>query len=207
MQGVGIEIAVAVVCLAAIAVIPAIGVVARGLFGCLFRWREVVGLQASGRVRHARDMAAVGMMPMFLLACGAYCLYFPVSWGGVIGRTLWCALAFAIFLAVRAICRRLFRLGRTGDKTFSDAVSCDSDFFIILCLVWSFTLLASGFLPDRESAAADVLKWELAAVYLLFLLRKTQIFVYYDGFFRGILYLCTLEMIPTGMLVISAYCL
>ena len=46
--------------------------------------------------------------------------------------------------------------------------------------------------------------WISAFTYALFLLRKTQIFSSSCNFFSAFLYLCALEIIPTGILVVPA---
>jgi hypothetical protein len=55
---------------------------------------------------------------------------------------------------------------------------------------------------------ADVVKsamlWISACIYLIFILRKTQILISSASFFAAFLYLCALELIPTGALAASA---
>jgi hypothetical protein len=77
-------------------------------------------------------------------------------------------------------------------------------FFIILTLI----LLATGGVMAVTGADEHVIKtamlWISAGIYLLFILRKLEIFISSCSVFTAFLYLCALEIIPTGTLVISA---
>jgi hypothetical protein len=77
-------------------------------------------------------------------------------------------------------------------------------FFIILTLI----LLATGGVMAVTGADEHVIKtamlWISAGIYMLFILRKLEIFISSCSVFTAFLYLCALEIIPTGTLVISA---
>ena len=77
-------------------------------------------------------------------------------------------------------------------------------FFVILTLM----LLAAGGIMSVTGTDETVIKtamlWISAGIYLLFILRKFEIFVSSCSVFTAFLYLCALEIIPTGTLVISA---
>ena len=61
-----------------------------------------------------------------------------------------------------------------------------------------------SFIDVDNSIIKDAMIWVSGAIYLLFLIRRTQIFASSYNFFTVFLYLCALEIIPTGVLVTSA---
>jgi hypothetical protein len=46
--------------------------------------------------------------------------------------------------------------------------------------------------------------WISGSIYTVFILRKTQIFLSSGSIFASFLYLCALEILPTGVLIASA---
>ena len=87
---------------------------------------------------------------------------------------------------------------------FETACKSSHTFFIILTLV----LMAMGgilsFIKADPMAIKSAMLWVSAITYALFLLRKFQIFNSSCSFFSSFLYLCALEILPTGALVASA---
>jgi hypothetical protein len=61
-----------------------------------------------------------------------------------------------------------------------------------------------GLLDIPDADVRNAMLWVSAFIYALFLIRKTQIFSTSCSIFAAFLYLCALEMIPTGILVVSA---
>jgi hypothetical protein len=98
----------------------------------------------------------------------------------------------------------LLRGKKINQKTYRSACKSSHTFFIILTLL----LMAMGGIMSFVNVAPMDIKnamlWVSAAIYAVFLLRKTQIFTSSCSFFSGFLYLCALEILPTGALVASA---
>ena len=63
--------------------------------------------------------------------------------------------------------------------------------------------IASLLTADREVVKA-ILLWETALTYIVYIYRRGQIFAYVCNPFSTFLYLCSLELIPTSALVLSA---
>ena len=61
-----------------------------------------------------------------------------------------------------------------------------------------------SFIGVDNKVITDAMIWVSGAIYMLFILRRTQIFASSYNFFTVFLYLCALEIIPTGVLVTSA---
>lgn len=171
------------------------------LLGCIVRWKESVNLHASVSLSRMRDYAAWLLVPTFLLLCSEYDIYPAVwtleSWPSI-ART---SLVFAAYLLVRFLCNLVFKGKKIGNKDFFCAICCQRNFFVILVFIMALTFCicsASGLMHDTTG---DILGWEIVVVYAVHLIRKTQIFAHYVGFLAGFLYLCTLEILPTGLLI------
>ena len=123
------------------------------------------------------------------------------------GDNIGLGITFGVFLAyllTRKIMEFIIRRKVRNSKTYEAACKAGLTFFSILTLV----LLATGGIMSVLDTPADVVKsamlWISACIYLIFILRKTQILISSASFFAAFLYLCALELIPTGALAASA---
>ena len=158
------------------------------------------------KLAHDRDIIAMAMVIPFCLVVYRFRLYHPVFLDGF-GNNALLGMYFAVFsgyalfrLAVFA----LFRPKTLSSKTLAVSRKVAYTFFIFLTLL----LLAMGGIMCRlgldDSVVRSAMLWVSAVVYTLFLLRKLQIFNSSCSVFAAFLYLCALEMIPTGILIVSA---
>lgn len=176
------------------------------LMACLIRWKESVNLEASVKLSRDRDMLAVAMTVPFLLVAVRFHMYDPhfVQVLPENARIGVLAAVFTAYLLLRTFTLRLFRPHKMNKATYDTACKAAWTFFIILTLL----LLAIGSIMDFAGAGADTIQsamiWISACLYMLFLFRKTQIFVSSCTVFTAFLYLCALEIVPTGILVVSA---
>lgn len=176
------------------------------MVACLWRGKECFNLESSVKLALDRDMVALAMVvPFCLLAC-RFRLYSPAFLDGFAGDAL-LGMYFAVFAAyilIRIVASYLFRPRRFPLKTMTAATKVSFTFFIILTLL----LLATGGVMDvldvEDTVIKNAMLWISGAIYLLSLLRKTQIFASSCSVFAAFLYLCALEMIPTGILIVSA---
>lgn len=196
-----IKILIVLACMAflwAVSIFPGICL---SLLGCIVRWKESVNLHASVSLSRMRDYAAWLLLPTFLLLCSEYDIYPPVwpfeTWPSI-ART---SLIFAAYLLVRALCNLVFRGRKIARKDFFCAICCQRNFFVILVFIMAFTFCICSVFDIAHETAGDILGLEIVVVYAVHLIRKTQIFTYYVGFLAGFLYLCTLEILPTGLLI------
>ena len=174
--------------------------------GCLFRWKENVNLENSVSLRLTRNRIFYIMTIPFCILAASYRLYCPDILSDL--PPLYYLLAVtgtaAAYLILRNILNLIFKSRRMNEKTFKAAVHSFRTFFIITVTV---TLATSGIM--RLAAAGDgitgrVLLYETALFYLVYMIRKTQIFANSCSLFVSILYLCALEILPTGILVATA---
>lgn len=176
------------------------------LLACTLRWKESVNLEASVKHSLDRDILAVAMIIPFCLTVQRFGLYSPEFMNGF-NENMQIIIIIGIFTAyllTRMTLSKLVRPRKINPKTYKTATSASFTFFIILTLF----LLALGsimtFIDIEEIVIIDAMLWVSAAIYSLFILRKMQIFISSCSIFTAFLYLCTLEIFPTGVLVASA---
>ena len=176
------------------------------LLACLIRGKENLNLEASVKLSRDRDVLALAMIVPFCLIVYRYRLYSPGFLDGF-SQEAYLGLCFGIFLAyvlLRVVVTWLFRPKKIPKKIYVAADKASYSFFIIYTLI----LLALGEIlglmdmPDME--VRNAMLWVSVSIYALFLIRKTQIFAASCSIFAAFLYLCALEMIPTGIIVVSA---
>ena len=176
------------------------------LMACIVRWKESVNLDASVKLSRDRDIMAIAMVMPLCLTAGKFGLYSP-SWIGQFGGDARLGLTIGVILAyilLRKGLEHIMRPKKMSQKTYKTACKSSHTFFIILTLA----LMAMGGIMSFTNVAPMEIKnamlWVSGATYAVFLLRKTQIFTSSCSFFSGFLYLCALEILPTGVLIASA---
>ena len=178
----------------------------QSLLACIIRWKESVNLEASVKLSNDRDRLAFSMFIPFCLVADATALYRPAFLEGL-DENLRLAIIIGIFMAyfiVRVIAANFFRPKGRESKIYKIGDKSALTFFIILTLV----LLAMGGTMSFIGLDSDIIRsamlWVSAAIYAVALLRKFQIFASGCSIFTAFLYLCALEIFPTGALVASA---
>ena len=176
------------------------------LMACMIRGKESLNLEASVKLSLDRDALALAMIIPFCLVAFRYKLYFPgfieeMTDDSVLGVYF---AVFASYLLLRFMMTWLFRPQKLPKKTYVAADKASRSFFIVYTLILLAMGGVFGLADVQDAVSRDAMLWVSAFMYLLFLLRKTQIFSTSCSVFAGFLYLCALEMIPTGILVVSA---
>ena len=171
----------------------------------LMRARGSAALENSVRVSRDRNIVALVMMlPGFLLAF-RYRLYDPSFIAAHTGDTrLWLIGAcFTGYLLLRLFIYLLLKPRRRYEN-YQVAHHASYTFFIILVLLALLTAGIMSLFKVQDSVMRMVLYVETAAVYLVFLIRRTQILSLSCNHFRTFLYLCALELFPSAALILSA---
>ena len=174
------------------------------VLSCAARWRECINMESSVKMRTKRDLTAGLLLVPFCLVISRYEL---ISYSFIqnpthevlFGITL--ATFFTYFL-FRILTTHLF-ISRKNRKNAYAAIRSERTFFIIMALCTlaiSWIMELCGCNPD---VIGNTIIWISAATYSLFLIRKYQIFNSYCSVFSGFLYLCALEIIPTGTLLVT----
>lgn len=177
------------------------------------RWKECIRFFNSTNMNRSKNTLARALILPFVLICTRFELFPPASYwteklcGAGADHSFVTALltagVFGIYLILRALCVLCFKGKNIEKNEMSCARNCIYIFFI--CAV-TFMFAASGIcslLSVNQSVTSNILLAVLAFVYGIGIIRKTQIFTHYRGYLAGILYLCTLEILPTGLLIVS----
>lgn len=176
------------------------------LIGCMLRAKENINLEASVKHSIDRDICAAVMVLPFCLAAYRYGLYDIAPLQGL-GANLQLAAyigIFVIYYLIRFCLMKLIRPRKISPKIAKTGAKTSFTYFIILTLI----ILGAGSILSFSGTSQEIIKsaiiWISAAIYALMLLRKFQIFISSCSVFAGFLYLCALEIIPTGILVVPA---
>ena len=173
---------------------------------CLIRMKENINIDTSLKLRTERDLASASMLLPFCLAATRFRLYDAgfmtgMTENAVIGIT---AGVFIVYILLKVALASAVRPKRMPSAIYHAAISTAHTYFFILTLI----ILITGGLMSVCDADVHTIKitmfWLSGAIYTLFLLRKLQIFSSYCNLFVSFLYLCALEILPTGVLITSA---
>lgn len=177
------------------------------LLACIIRWKESVNLESSVRLSRDRNIIALSMAIPFCLTVEDSGLYAPRFLSDFHSEDIRILITIAVFIAyaiIRTIIKEIVKPKKSGIQVYRNANLLSYTFFIILTLL---LLVCVGIfsIPGLDfSSGKDAMLWLSAVIYFLFIIRKFQIFISYFSIFRGILYLCALEILPTGALIASA---
>ena len=173
------------------------------LFNCLTFWKENVYLQdniSQMRIRNyysAISVAVIALLalrydfgvPSFIYGLDAELR--PIAVIGVI----------MIYLGVRELASYI-TLGRHERRSiFNAAKYCVRNYIILGCVLLLVSLGILSFLGVSESVIKIVFYVEIGLSYFIALVRKTQILASKCSPFITFLYICALEIVPTGLLL------
>ena len=171
----------------------------------VIRCKENMNMESSVKLSRDRDICSAAMVLPFCLCTFRFRLYDPSFISSMPdGGRIWAIIGIFIFyVATRDLARRLSRPHRMQQKICEAANKSANTFFIILTLaLLAFGSIAS-FAGMSNEAIRQALIWLSSLIYGLYLIRKLQIFTSSSSIFAGFLYLCALEILPTGILVVS----
>ena len=176
------------------------------LMACLIRSKESINLEASAQLSRYRNFIAFAMVLPFCLIVWNEKLYSPAFMDGFNENLRFCAI-FGIFISyvlIRKALEMVLAPKNMNSKIYMIACKAGRTFFSILTLILLAMAGIMSFIDTPAEVVTDAMLWVSACIYLIYLLRKTQILISSASFFAAFLYLCALEMIPTGALVASA---
>ena len=176
------------------------------LMACLIRAKESINLEASVQLSRGRNILSVCLALPFFLVVWQRGLYMPSFMDSLDENLRFCVIIgiFLTLVLLRMMLERIMKPKAVNSKTYATACKTDRTFFSLLTLI----LLAMGGIMSIFSTPADVVTsamlWVSAAIYLIYIRRKTQILTSSASFFASFLYHCALDLIPTGAVVASA---
>lgn len=173
------------------------------LLNSLTRWKVCLNIDASLQEKSDRNMLgllytisiALMLDRYAILEIGAMDAIPPAYHGLAVTALIFLVLLFRqlIFLLLSTRVKKL-ELFRTAHSSFFN-------YWILTGLLTVFTAsLATVFKIDPE-LTRQIIRWEIIALYALAVLCKSQILRSFCKPFRTFLYLCALELVPTGALI------
>ena len=176
------------------------------LMACLIRSKESINLEASAQLSRDRNLLAIAMVVPFCLMVWKDNLYIP-AFMEACGENIRFLIIFGTFLTyvmTRKALEHILKPKVMSSKTYQIACKTGRTFFALLTLTLLAAVGIMSFLDTPADTVRSAMLWISAGIYLIYLLRKTQILISSASFFAAFLYLCALEIIPTGALVASA---
>lgn len=187
-----------------IVALPAFLQVVPSAVGCVFRVRECQNLAHSVSQSRSRDYAAAAIFLPMVMAVAHYAVYPPLAGANPYVRILLSLALFVSYGLLKGVLSVVFRSSSMSSGSWKCALAIPRTFFLLMGVLAFPTVGVLEFLDLPPELTASVVRWEMAVSYALCLLRQLQIFIQYRGFFMGFLYLCALEIFPTGILIVSA---
>lgn len=175
------------------------------LAACIVRVKESFNIDASIKLQRDRNILSLASGLPFCLIVFSFGLYSPEFMTGL-GPEAALGLTIGIFLMytmLRTLLRTVTR-PRKAQATYATAATAAYTFFIILTLALFCTGGVMTIFNADSGSIKNAMIWVSSLIYIIFLIRKVQIFASSYNYFTVFLYLCALEIIPTGVLITSA---
>lgn len=176
------------------------------LWDCVIRWKGSLDLEDSIQLSRSRNwIAAILFVPlcMVIYSNGLYepdlaqGLQPPLRLAVVTG-------AMACYMLLRSFLNWQLEMHNYRTKTFTAANHSFYNYAIILFFLLFFTGALTRAITGNAQLTRTILTWVIAITYLVYIVRRGQIFSSACNPFTTFLYLCSLELLPTAALVISA---
>ena len=175
------------------------------VLACLIRWKENINIEASVRLSRDRDFSAIAMLIPFCLTIFRFRIYNPDFISNLPDSPrLWAIIGiFSAYLLIRKAATLMVHPRRMPQKTLSATEKSANTYFILLTLILLLVDSTCSFFDATQNAIRLTSLWLSSLIYGLYLIRKLQIFASSCSIFAAFLYLCALEILPTGILVAS----
>ena len=175
------------------------------LFDNFTRARGSVALESSVRVSRDRNIVALVLIIPCIMVINKFGLYEPdlIKGADEDVHLLVVAVVFFLYLLLRFILSVALRPKRGGDNYVMARRSAYT-FFILMNLLVLPTAWGLNIFNAPAPIATLVLVLEISVVYFIHLFRKAQILTQSFAPLSVFLYLCGLELLPTGLYVASA---
>ena len=175
------------------------------VLACLIRWKENINIEASVRLSRDRDFSAIAMLFPFCLTVFRFRIYNPDFISNLPDSPrLWAIIGiFSAYLLIRKAATLMVHPRRMPQNTLSATEKSANTYFILLTLIRLLVDSTCSFFDATQNAIRLTSLWLSSLIYGLYLIRKLQIFASSCSLFTAFLYLCALEILPTGILVIS----
>ena len=169
------------------------------------RARGSVALESSVRVSRDRNIVALILIIPCIMVINKYGIYEPDLINGADEDVHLMVVAgvFFLYLLLRLLLWVVFRPKRGGDN-YMMARRTAYTFFILIGLLVLPTVGILILFHVNPLTIKTVILIEILVIYLVYFVRKAQILSLGCSSLTVFLYLCALEILPTGLLVASA---
>lgn len=176
------------------------------LVACVLRARENINLEESASLARERNAAyAVLMTPAIIVIAwyNLWCIEFFDGWLpefrflitiGIVSAGMGLKVLLAHVMEPRGVNRKLYNAVKNSFRNFGIITT-----LICLATIGTMTLFKADYDSIRRVTLCIA-----GTVYIIYMLRKLQIFASFRDIFSSILYLCALELLPTGILIAAA---
>ena len=173
---------------------------------CLVDWRKAPALEYSVGTSRDRNLFFILMIVPMSIVLDRYGVYSPDFLDFIPGtfRVLGTIACVAVFLLLRIFLLNVCKMRKTPREAYLAAGGLFRTFFSLASLTLVVVSGVLGRFGVPDDAVRTVILCFLSVLWLLLLFRKGQIFAHNCTIFSTILYLCTLEIVPTGLMVASA---
>lgn len=179
------------------------------LLNSLTRWKVCVAIDASMQTRNDRNILGVVYTLPIALLCDRYDLLhteiinvIPESWHGLVTTGI-----LALWFLVRKTLMVIFGSRARKPETLRTAHLSFFNYWILAGFLMVITIAVSSAAGLGDGLISKLLLWEGAVLYAVAFVRKAQILRSFCGPFATFLYLCGLEILPTGALVAGTFIL
>ena len=180
--------------------------VAPSLWDCVRRWKGNVDLEDSIQLSRSRNRIAAILFVPFCMLVYAYDLFTPdiISGQPPLVRLAVVTGVMVLYLLLRAFLNWQLEMHNYRSKIFTAANRSFFNYAVILFFILFLAGPIVRMFSGDETLVKAILLWIIALTYLFYIFRRGQIFGSACNPFTTFLYLCSLELLPSAALVLSA---
>ncbi|MBO4434892.1 MAG: hypothetical protein J5769_05535 [Bacteroidales bacterium] len=170
----------------------------------ILRARGSTALEGSVRVSRDRNIIALVFVIPAIVIMYRYCLYYPDFVKDMPPNTrLWTTMGIFVGYLLLRYLLFIWLKPRRSDAYYM-SYKAGYSFFILLCLVAFLTLGILALFHAGDRTVRTFMLVEVILFYAVYFFRRGQILSTNCNPFATFLYLCALEILPTGLFVASA---
>jgi len=173
---------------------------------CMSRWKTNLEIEDSLQLARSRNWIAVILFVPLCMVVYHYGLYSPDFLDKV--PSLWkfpvVVAVMLVYLLFRVFLEYQLEMQNHSSKAFIAANRSFYNFTIVLFFILFLSGAVLGLLIEDQRLVHTLMLVILTAFYALYVFTRRQIFRSVCGPLSTFLYLCGLEFLPTGVLVVSA---
>ena len=176
------------------------------LVACIFRGKETINLEESASLARMRNIVFMLMLlpaSIFVSWFNEACLDFAAGMSPALRYAVYLGI-IALYAGTKAILNRALRPSGAGEKLWAACLHSFRNYIVIMTVICLSTAGIMELFGAQDATVRLVTLIAAGAGYMVYLLRRMQVFASFRGLFSSFLYLCALELLPTGLVVAAA---